>query len=356
MLHCTWEKHMIRYRENAEIFMKEFSRQHAELEQLIDREQFEKANQIMLEMLEKVLPGLPFRLAKPKTGKEYILELTTTLDPLRRILAFYLCSRLPESLQKRWRFYYSHPAFKGTFSKDGMTFFPEEVKVVPSFDDKKHRMHLKVEKTEKLKGLSEQDSFLVLYMMLTDALGETAVDAYLGSIQFLDRFGQLKARGKERISLDRLDEKLHKECRKRGWIDPNEIYFIAENYTYRTRKLTLRQDITEGISFCLDLLNEEGQPKEKQLGRCFLRTAQVGLYSVVLPTAPSVSREKKQQEREVVEKEINRILSERQSGMLINAALGNAHSYVDFLVYDAKTLEEIESWAAQQPHLEVLAI
>ena len=57
-----------------------------------------------------------------------------------------------------------------------------------------------------------------------------------------------------------------------------------------------------------------------------------------------------------VEKEVSRILSEGQSGMLINAALGNAHSYVDFLVYDPPALDAIKTWAAAHAQLEVLEL
>ena len=197
---------------------------------------------------------------------------------------------------------------------------------------------------------------MILYMMLSDALGETAVDAYLGSIQFLDKVGRLTHRGKTRVSLLELGAVLQEECKKRGWIDPQDIVFIAENYTRWTKKLQLRQDITEGISFCLPLLNEEGEPAEKQRSTALLRACQAGYYSVVVPTAPSLPKNEKIAQRETVEKEVNRILSEHHGGMLINAALGNAHGYVDFLVYDPASLKAVQTWAAADSRLEVLEI
>ena len=90
---------------------------------------------------------------------------------------------------------------------------------------------------------------MILYMMLSDALGEIAVEAYLGSLQFLNGVGEADKPGKKRVSLLELEAVLHEEWEKRGWIDPRDIVFIAENYTRRTKKLQLRQDIIEGISF-----------------------------------------------------------------------------------------------------------
>lgn len=197
---------------------------------------------------------------------------------------------------------------------------------------------------------------MILYMMLSDALGEIAVEAYLGSLQFLNGVGKLTSRGKKRVSLLELEAVLHEEWEKRGWIDPRDIVFIAENYTRRTKKLQLRQDIIEGISFCLPLLNEEGEATEKQESTNLVRACQAGYCSVVVNEAPALAKKEKIAHREQVEKEVSRILSEGQSGMLINAALGNAHSYVDFLVYDPPALDAIKTWAASHAQLEVLEL
>lgn len=158
------------------------------------------------------------------------------------------------------------------------------------------------------------------------------------------------------MSLLELEAVLHEEWEKRGWIDPRDIVFIAENYTRRTKKLQLRQDIIEGISFCLPLLNEEGEATEKQGSTNLVRACQAGYCSVVVNEAPALAKKEKIAHREQVEKEVSRILSEGQSGMLINAALGNAHSYVDFLVYDPAALDAIKTWAAAHAQLEVLEL
>ena len=134
---------------------------------------------------------------------------------------------------------------------------------------------------------------MILYMMLSDALGEIAVDAYLGSLQFIDGVGRLTQHGKNRVSLLELEDVLHKECKKRGWIDPQDIVFIAENYTRRTRKLQLRQDIVEGISFCLPLLNEEGEAAEKQISTHLIRACQAGYCSVAVNVAPTLPKKEK---------------------------------------------------------------
>lgn len=122
---------------------------------------------------------------------------------------------------------------------------------------------------------------------------------------------------------------LQEECKKRGWIDPQDIVFIAENYTRRTKKLQLRQDITEGISFCLPLLNEEGEPTEKQRSTALLRLPGWLLQRCRSYRAVAAENEKIAQ-RETVEKEVNRILSEHHGGMLINTALGNAMATLTF--------------------------
>ena len=255
---------MIRLKENVAQFMDEFVQKHDRFERLIGQGRFEEVNPELLQMMERVLPGFAFRLFQPQNSREIHLELTTTLDPVRRILAYYFCSRLPDSLKSRWCFDASHPALKGNFTYNGRTWRPEEIQVIPTLDNKRHRLNLKVEKHPKFKDLREEDCFMILYMMLSDALGEIAVEAYLGSLQFLNGVGKLTSRGKKRVSLLELEAVLHEEWEKRGWIDPRDIVFIAENYTRRTKKLQLRQDIIEGISFCLPLLNEEGEATEKQ--------------------------------------------------------------------------------------------
>ena len=347
---------MIRLKENVEQFMDEFVRKHVRFEQLIDQGRFEDVNPELLEMMERTLPGFAFRLFRPQNSRQIHLELTTTLDPARRILAYYFCSRLPDSLKSRWCFDASHPALKGSFTHNGRTWRLEEIQVIPMFDNKRHRLNLKVEKHPKFKGLREEDCFMILYMMLSDTLGEIAVDAYLGSLQFIDGVGRLTQHGKKRVSLLELEDVLHKECEKRGWIDPQDIVFIAENYTRRTRKLQLRQDIVEGISFCLPLLNEEGEAAEKQISTHLIRACQAGYCSVAVNVAPTLPKKEKIAQREIVEKEVNRILSEDQSGMLINAALGNAHGYVDFLVFDPAALDAVKAWTAGTSQLEVLEL
>lgn len=209
--------------------------------------------------MDPVLPSFAFRLVRLPEKPQYMLEVTTTLDPLRRILAFYFCSQLPEPLKKTWRFEYSHPALNGSFTHEGVTWNSSEIQVLPFFDNKRHRLNLKVEKNPKFKGLREEDCFMILYIMLSDAIGETAVEALSGITAVPGRHRTLENTRQGRVSLDQLAALLHQECHNRGWIDPDDIVFIAKNYTYRTRKLTLRQDITEGVSFCLPLLNEEGR-------------------------------------------------------------------------------------------------
>ena len=170
---------MIRFHNNVENFMTEFSQQHSKLEILIEQNQFEQASQILLKLMDPVLPSFAFRLVRLPEKPQYMLELTTTLDPLRRILAFYFSSQLPEPLKKTWRFEYSHPALNGSFTHEGVTWNPSEIQVLPFFDNKRHRLNLKVEKNPKFKGLREEDCFMILYIMLSDAIGETAVEAYL---------------------------------------------------------------------------------------------------------------------------------------------------------------------------------
>lgn len=80
---------MIRFQENTAQFMDEFVRRHTEFEQLIDQGRFAEVNPRLLSMIDAVLPGFAFRLIRTESGKKIHLELTTTLDPLKRILAFY---------------------------------------------------------------------------------------------------------------------------------------------------------------------------------------------------------------------------------------------------------------------------
>lgn len=104
------------------------------------------------------------------------------------------------------------------------------------------------------------------------------------------------------------------------------------------------------------MLNEEGEAAEKQISTHLIWACQAGYCSVAVNVAPTLPKKEKIAQREIVEKEVSRILSEDQSGMLINAALGNAHGYVDFLVFDPAALDAVKAWTAGTSQLEVLEL
>ena len=98
---------MIRFQENTALFMNEFVRRHTEFEQLIDQGRFAEVNPRLLSMIDAVLPGFAFRLIRTESGKKIHLELTTTLDPLKRILAFRSEERrVGKECRSRWSPYH----------------------------------------------------------------------------------------------------------------------------------------------------------------------------------------------------------------------------------------------------------
>ena len=336
---------MLEFETRTKKFMEWFEKNHVSIERKIAKNDFSDVNAKLKEQLNKVLPGVAFRLSKIRKEETYILEFNTQLIPTVKAAAIAFCRMLPEDLSGTWKFCWSHPACKGTAEVSGKVFDSSDVKVIPQFDDRRKKVTLLIEKTDKLAELSNEEVFTVIYMLLSDYLGETAVDAYIGTTQFLRGLSKFKYRNEHAYTMNEFSQVFRREIKERGWQDPDQILMQSSDYQAKTKSYEIRMDMTQGRTLCPDLLKEEGLPEKAR--HEFLKHCSIGLYSAVTDLAPDMSKDERARARISIEKDVRAILDMKNKGMVINSAMGNAHCYADFLVYSDEALEEVRKMAAQ---------
>ena len=331
---------MIDFGNRKKKFMDWFEKNHTALENRIRRSDFAGANEMIQKQLSDVLPGVPFRFSKVKNEETYLLEFNTQLIPTIKAVVLSFCGSLPEDLEDTWKFCASHPACRGTFEMNGEEYTAGDIRLYPKFDDVKKKVSLVVEKTEKLEALSDQEVFTVIYVLLTDYIGENAVSAYAGSIRFLGGLNRLKYRKETPLDLAEFADMFEEEIKARGWPDPRKIEFAAQSYKAKTSSYEVRSDITEGTTICPDLLSEAGLPQK--LRHEMLKNCGIGLYSAVAGFDYDMSKDEKKSIQVRLEKRLRSALDDTGNGMVINTASGNAHCYADYLLFDQDVIPDLQ--------------
>jgi hypothetical protein len=343
----------ISFQNHIQDFMDWFCDHYKEIEHEFDSGRYNKMNNVMKEKLDNVLPGIMFRISKRPDNGNYMLEFNTRLEPMLKILCADFCRQLPSQSVPRWTFYWSHPACRGSFKMGSEIFKSGDIFVSPQYDDKRKKVNLEVRKTEKFLHLDDQQTFTVLYMMLSDYLGEAAVDIYVGNLQFQKKKLGFRKKATESFTLNEFARNFEKERKLRKWPDPESILVMSTNYLNKTKNYDERKDITEGVTLCSDLLTEEHRETRPHFQ--LLDRFGVGFFSAVAELSAIQSKDERNSIRIGMEKRLREILGEND-GIIVNSALGNAHAYVDFFVYRKETLDDIEKEYAQAKgyHLTVL--
>ncbi len=324
-------------------FYAQFAKQEAELRAQMDRGDLQQATAELQQLLAPVLGDLPFQLYK-KEGAQYLLECNTLLDSSKKILCYYFCDELPQRFREHWQFYYYHPALCGSLTLEGRTFLPADFELVPTVQQKTHRIDLKVLRTAVFDGMSDEDAFAVLYMMLTDHLGEIAAEAYIGRLSF-QKPQSAFSKNPQTITLQKLRSFLNRTIQSEGWVEISGIQLIADSFYLKNKQKELRQDMTSGLSYSLDLLNEEELPADQREKTQYVKSCGVRYVSMVLPCAgkpqPACKKEK-----EAFEKKLSDIFAKGHSGAIVTSAFGNTNSYLDFFVYDEAAYQKVANLTA----------
>lgn len=343
---------MICYATNVSEFKRWFLKQHKQLEQQISQQNIDEATKAVKEQLERVLKDCSFQLHYHLKKQQFILEFNTLLDPMKKVLSHYLCQQLMTLKLKQWCFYYYHPAFNGSIDFNNQTISVNDVKVIAVPDKSKKVFHIKVIKNDIIASMNDQDSYTVLYLLLIDAIGEIGTEAYIGTIEYADKMSLFKYRKHPKIKLNQLKSYIDQICQKLNWQSMDDIYFIIERYKQKSKSYQLREDILEGATYCLDLLNEEYRT-ERPLKEV-LNTSGIGYYSLVLSHAVTVDKKTITQQRKTLEENLTMILN-KEHGVIVNAAYGKAHSYIDYFVYQPSVQEIIEH-TFKQKQIEIIEL
>ncbi|MBQ9153582.1 MAG: hypothetical protein IJ130_07195 [Solobacterium sp.] len=331
---------MIDFAERKADFMGWFEKNHGLLENRIRRGDFSGANEMMQKRLSDVLPGVPFRFSRLKKDDTFLLEFNTQLIPTIKAVVLSVCGSLPEELKSTWQFCASHPACRGTFEMDGKEYTAEDILLYPKYDDQKRKVSLLVEKTEKLKALSDKEVFTVIYVLLTDYIGENAVTSYAGQIQFLSGLNRLKYKKETPLNMAEFADSFSERIREAGWPDPEKLELAAQSYKAKTSSYEIRTDITEGTTLCPDLLSEEGLPQKPR--HEILKKCGIGLYSASASFDYDMSKDEKKSDQIRLEKQLRAVLDDTGRGMVINTAVGNAHCYGDYMLFDQNAIPELQ--------------
>ena len=130
-------------------------------------------------------------------------------------------------------------------------------------------------------------------------------------------------------------------CAELKWSIPENIVFPADKYLNKNKNYEVREDIIEGTSYCLELLNEEN--KNKKPLHYYINDCSIGYYSLCQSVAPSIQKKEKEKLLMQLEKKADLEFNKNKDGIVINSAIGNAHIYVDYFVFNDKIQNTIEN-------------
>jgi hypothetical protein len=325
---------MITFSKQVQEFEHWFSNHEKDLRTALDQNKTEKAQTILKDPLSLVLGEFPFQLYRTQHNR-YIVEFNTILDNCSKILCYYLCDNLKGKYNKYWDFYYYHPAFKGTLTgNNNITFTKEDIDMHIVVDKQRKKFDIHVINNAKLTNLPDSDKYMVVYMMLIDYAGELVVESYIGSMQVDNKVPKAMIKKVKKVNIMELAPFISEQCVENKWTLPKDISLVADTFKAKNKDKEVRKDIIEGVSYCLDLLNEEGGTDKAM--RNFLRICKVGYYSILL-------KDRSKTVKNVIEVKVNEILNKSHSGMIVSSCIGNSYNYIDFFVYDDATLVEIKS-------------
>ena len=328
------------FKSNVAGFSAWFTENESRIRNLIDGGRPQEAYDLVAPEMRKAMGDIAFQVYKNAETKRYAIEFVTFLDDSKKVVCFYFCDIMTGAVKSKWDFFYYHPAMKGSLTYGGRTYAPEDFHIVPSLNKKTMKIDIIVNNKKDFLGLSDQDKFMISYMMLADYLGEMCVDAYIGGISFGKPSLFKKTGAQNEVELADLLDYITKTVSGQGWIKPQDIKLIASSFkSEKSKQVAERQDFLEGLSYCVDLLNEEGTTMPYLTD--YIKSLGVGIYSIC--TTKDLTDEKKAKARkDEVEKKLSTILVRNKSGFTVHSIQGKAHDYADFFLYDDKVLPAIE--------------
>lgn len=328
------------FKENVIAFSQWFGENEARVRNLIDGGRAQEAYDLMAPEMRKAMGDIAFQVYRDPKTKRYAIEFVTFLDDSKKVVCFYFCDAMAPMAKGKWDFFYYHPAMEGTLSYGGRSYAPGDFHIVPSLNKKTKKIDIAVMNRDDFKHLDDQNKFMVTYMMLSDYIGEMCVDAYIGGISYGRTSLFKKGDAQSEVALGELLDYITETVSDQGWIKPQDIKLIASGFkSQKSKTVQERQDFEEGISYCVDILNEEGTPDPFLTE--YIKSLGIGLYSIC--TNRDLADEKKSKARkDEVEKKLSSILARNKSGFAVHSINGKAHDYVDFFLYDDKVLPVIE--------------
>lgn len=328
------------FKENVAAFQSWFEENESRVRKLVDGEKAQEAYDLVAPEIQKAMGDIAFQVYKNPVTRRHSLEFVTFLDDSKKVVCFYFCDILGAALKGKWDFFYYHPAMKGSLTYGGRTYLPEEFHIVPSLNKKTMKIDIIVSNKKDFQGLSDQDKFMITYMLLSDYIGEMCVDAYIGGISFGKPSLFKKTGVQNEVELGKLYDYIVDTVSGQGWIKPGDIKLIASSFkSQKSKTVQERQDFEEGLSYCVDILNEEGSPDP--ILTDYIKSLGIGIYSIC--TQKDLMDEKKSKARkDEVEKKLSGLLSRGKSGFTVHSIKGKAHDYADFFLYDDKVLPTIE--------------
>ncbi len=325
---------MIKYKTNKEEFKVWFNNnQNQLLIKLNSRKQLE-VKKLLESKLNKVLNGVAFELFKDDDSDQWIIEFNTLLDSLKKIVCYDFCNDIQV---QGWQFRYYHHASLGMIYVDNKPLFAKDLSVVITDNKIKRNFDFNIMYNDVFDNKSEKEVFSLLYMLLVDVVGEIVVDAYLGSFQLVKGLTKYKYRFQEKINLNETYEYMNEKCKKLSWTPPKDIKLIAEHYGRNVKSYEDRQDISEGSTYCIDLMNEENENYTPN--RDFIKNCNIGLFTFSQFVGTIKDKDEKKTLLKNVELQISKLINDE--GFIVNCGQSKTRFYIDFLVFDLIVVDKI---------------
>jgi len=286
------------------------------------------------EKIDELLDGFAWVFGPGENGQGHSFTLTGEANRHRQLLAAYWKDKAP--VIDGWTFYASRQPSPDVsrFQLDlenGLKFNPAELWITVAVNEEDEAFDIHAW-NPKFADMQERHRFLVLFLLLDEALGELGTQRWIREIKISD------AKLAHAMPLKELSSFVSEVSEKHGWklLAPGESATLYRHKSQHTR--FPRGDILVGVTLQSDLIHDyleaDGQMEDPLSG-----TGADYVY-VTFP-ADFLPKGKEADARGKLEDALDEALTNASSGQILGGATGTRFAYLDAIIYDGKNSELI---------------
>ena len=291
----------------------------------IEEKRISELTDNVIQHVDQVIEGFAWVFGPGAEGKGHSFTISGEGNPHRQLLAAYWQKQAPKL--PGWTFYSSRQPSQNLDSRlnvDGHDFEGMAFWLTPTVDTNAQRVHLTVWHPLFPK-LDDRTRWLVLFLMLDEALGEIGTQNWIGRIDMNDQHLA------SAIPLTELRPFIQRVQAEHQWKKggPGELVSL-----YRLKEEHpggLRGDIFVGSTVVMALINEfsdaNGELKNPLAGTG-ADYVYITFDIAVLPKGDEANA------RGEIEDALTAALEPEASGQVLGGAMGRRHAYIDLLLFD----------------------